>query len=493
MLKHKNNVGICFSGGGTRSYSTTLGYLRALLDLKLLKHVRYVSSVSGGSWALAGFTYHNPEVTNTETLEKYLGEVTPPEKLTMETVKTMPPLGTARSFPVRKNIVYVVLEQIARGTSLSDVWTKAVHEVFLKPAGIPFHALPAFSRAQVSRVLQRNPSLLNDPTVSFALPCGGAEPCDSIPFLIVNTAMLGPTSAAPFGLLNRRYVMMEATPMYVGFPKSMNVSYPSGVEVKLGGVVEPIGFGAPTRREYCGFSDTSCPTSKREEDEERGGGGGSVDAGEEEEEEEQDEEGPALYTMKLPKPRFPFSLANATASSSWAPGAVVAEEPLLKSLDGVLMTAPYFSPAYGGESTTLFFGDGANMENQGFIALLRRNVRSVVMFCNSATPLANRAQYHPYLRPPYEDVDVDGSFAALFGVRGMLPPIGEDFVHDQVFSYFDFPRVVAALQDSQLKGKGAVASVVLTTVRNEWWGVEGGHKVRFLPPRESLFLGWVGT
>ncbi len=44
-LTSKANVGLAFSGGGTRSASATLGQLRALTHLDLLKNVRYISCV----------------------------------------------------------------------------------------------------------------------------------------------------------------------------------------------------------------------------------------------------------------------------------------------------------------------------------------------------------------------------------------------------------------------------------------------------------------
>ena len=52
LLSRTNNCGICFSGGGTRSMAATMGQLRALHKLGLLAKARYISSVSGGSWAL---------------------------------------------------------------------------------------------------------------------------------------------------------------------------------------------------------------------------------------------------------------------------------------------------------------------------------------------------------------------------------------------------------------------------------------------------------
>ena len=254
---------------------------------------------------------------------------------------------------------------------------------------------------------------------------------------------LGPIEAAPFGLYQRRYVMMESTPLYVGFPRLQNVSYPNNIHLSLGGLVEPLGFGSViSDKKFCGLAQCSSPTLRR-----------------------------------IPRPFKPFSIANATAASSWAPGALVAEQPLLKPLDNVLLTAAYYSPYYGGPTREVFVGDGANLENQGLIALLQRDVRRIVMFINSPIPLNDRNGYHPYLRPPLYDIDIDSSITALFGLYNLLPPFGMDFSHDQVFHKRDFPRVVAALQDSQQEGRGAVAAVDLLTIENKWWGIAAGKKV----------------
>ena len=53
----KGSIGIAFSGGGSRSASCTLGQLRGLHALGLIKRTRYFSSVSGSSWALTPFLY----------------------------------------------------------------------------------------------------------------------------------------------------------------------------------------------------------------------------------------------------------------------------------------------------------------------------------------------------------------------------------------------------------------------------------------------------
>ena len=439
-VKHKPNVGLSFSGGSTRSFESTLGYLRGLHDLKLLDKFRYVSAVSGGTWAVAGFTFHD---STRVSLEDYLGHPTQPEDIDLRDYGSIAPT-CARGFPVRSNLINVLVEDLlVNSVDPIDVWVSAIHRVFLRPAGIEIDALPAWSREQVAQVLARNPHLLD--RVKFALPCGGYEPCRDRPFPIFNTAMLGPLEAAPFTVESRSYAMMDITPLYTGFPLSQSVPYPQAhppTTVSLGGLVEPIGFGSHTELDFCGL--VACPDQA---------------------------------VVRIPLPTQFFSLANATAASSWAPGAIVAENEKLRPLHQALMRVPYFSPLLGGIGRDLFLGDGGNLENQGFIALLQRGVDRAVLFINANKPLVPRKEYNPYKRLP-TDHDIDFSFAALFGVRlRWNPKPGQDFVHDKVFSYLDYVRVVDMMQTAQATGKGCVVTVTLTTMLNRWWGIRAGHKV----------------
>src|SRR5437763_9339063 len=51
-----DRVGLAFSGGGIRSATFNLGVLKALHELGLLKHVDYLSTVSGGGYIGAWWT-----------------------------------------------------------------------------------------------------------------------------------------------------------------------------------------------------------------------------------------------------------------------------------------------------------------------------------------------------------------------------------------------------------------------------------------------------
>ena len=67
-------VAVCFSGGGSRALTCAWGQLLGLTHLKdadgkpLLDDVRYISSVSGGSWAAVLYTFRPETVTDAEFL-----------------------------------------------------------------------------------------------------------------------------------------------------------------------------------------------------------------------------------------------------------------------------------------------------------------------------------------------------------------------------------------------------------------------------------------
>ena len=54
-LMDRPNLGLAFSGGGTRSASATLGQLRGLQQIGLLDKVRYYSCISGSSFTAIPF------------------------------------------------------------------------------------------------------------------------------------------------------------------------------------------------------------------------------------------------------------------------------------------------------------------------------------------------------------------------------------------------------------------------------------------------------
>jgi len=51
------NIAVCFSGGGSRALTCAWGQLIGLTGTQLINKVRYISSVSGGTWASSVYTF----------------------------------------------------------------------------------------------------------------------------------------------------------------------------------------------------------------------------------------------------------------------------------------------------------------------------------------------------------------------------------------------------------------------------------------------------
>ena len=82
--EQRHDLGVAFSGGGTRSMAATVGQLRGLSQNGLLEQVRYISAVSGGSWGAVPFTFYSGD------LEELLGTFVEPRNLDADRVRREP-------------------------------------------------------------------------------------------------------------------------------------------------------------------------------------------------------------------------------------------------------------------------------------------------------------------------------------------------------------------------------------------------------------------
>lgn len=80
---NRKSIGICFSGGGSRALTCAWGQLIGLAGVKqpdgkrLLDDVRYISSVSGGTWAAVLYTFRPESISD----DVFLGPAYPPGQL----------------------------------------------------------------------------------------------------------------------------------------------------------------------------------------------------------------------------------------------------------------------------------------------------------------------------------------------------------------------------------------------------------------------------
>ena len=217
-------TGIAFSGGGSRSYAVSLSYIAALHELGLMDNVRYVTGISGGSWATAVYAYARQEYCCADcaqrcggaraplNLTRLLGERLPPAGLTMQKLRRMAP-GSALEAPTRD--LYGTVAKYALELQGDEIWYRTVDEVYLAPVGIPYGKGFSWSNATAAEVVARNPSLSTEQfvTVRNADDAPSPWPAGMPPFPIIGSTLLGPKALAPFPSKNRSYTLLEMTPL----------------------------------------------------------------------------------------------------------------------------------------------------------------------------------------------------------------------------------------------------------------------------------------
>ena len=268
----KPSNAVAFSGGGTRAFSVTAGYLLGLHELDVLRSTRYISSVSGGTWASAQYTYVDPAAGPhvAQNDSQLLGLALPPSALGWAQLDDLPAYSARHCCSVGVGFIPLSGAQ----------YVEKIQSSFLTPLGIPAGASFSYDQATAGAILQRNPTLRPS---QLALPhrrSRGFEP----PFLIMGITLMGPLASAPLSLSERSYTVFDAvrfpidfvnfhlhllvlcclsidvdrfwtqTPLYVGQARTSPVTFRSrktlnpkaqipNVTLPVGGLIEPFAVG----------------------------------------------------------------------------------------------------------------------------------------------------------------------------------------------------------------------------------------------------------
>ncbi len=425
-------TGICLSGGGTRALTAAMGQLRGLRKLNLLSEVDYLSSVSGGTWAAAAFTFYN---SGAEHDDQFLGPITDPKNINDGILKDLPPsrLGHTATRDFEGILAGLLLNLFV---PRDQVWIRAVGETFLEPFGLYDSRKPnshyfSWDQHRVNIIKGRNPPLEQ---ASFHTVRKATDRDSHRPYLVANSCLVWPVDFLRPGNL----VPFEYTPLYVGSPFPLTIYDPPLHESEHGrtiggGYLEPFAFGSRAPAE---------PPN---------------------------DEG----LVQVEKRLAPFSLANAAGTSSAA--YAVTFDPVDAALSPHMNYWPVTDTG-GAPTYDYSFGDGGSLENFGLIALLRRKVENIVVFINTETPLS--LVYSPENDNLPTSSDITDRLPQLFGV-----PIRTTFStynpypNNHVFHRHDFAKVVRKLQAAKAGGHGAVARTRLVVKSNRWWGVPGDWPV----------------
>ena len=433
LMSRTSRSAVLFSGGGSRAFAAAMGQLAALRDLEgVLGSIRYAGGVSGGAWATGAFSFRSPDVASEAA---FLGPVVAPEDLSAAGLGTVAD-GCALGFPSRFPAALARgLAALEWNESVADGWVDCAWDIFLRPAGVPRHAVPTWSAATEAAAKGRGGAALA--ATRFARV---ADP-GARPFPLLALSLWGPVASLPQApAFHLRPRVVAASPLYVGSPAATVVAYDGGLSQDFGGLVEPHVWGCAAR-----------PSPR---------GGGLLVAS---------DDAPRVHGCGL-------TVEDAIGISSWFAGATLATFDRFTTAlnDHLGAERVVYSPA-SRNATLMVLSDGGTAENLHLSGALQRGCDRVIMFMNFEQPLS--AAYDPSLKPGAGDVQDD--LPAFFGIDvTYASPLAEREAarawalgQNKFFDSADFAPLVRALQNS------SVATMDHVTVENAAYGVRAGHRV----------------
>lgn len=166
------NVGLCISGGGSRSMIAGMGQLRALAAVNLngqslLTQLRALGTVSGGSWVGMTYAYLENERVSDST---FLGSYLPPESLSSESISKVPEgqLGNVclNGFSMESLVAQAIWLLTTASVQPDQIWQVLIGLHVLAPYGLyvpggqgyPCTSM-TFSPATEATIVEQNPAL----------------------------------------------------------------------------------------------------------------------------------------------------------------------------------------------------------------------------------------------------------------------------------------------------------------------------------------------
>lgn len=443
-LKDKDSLGITFSGGGTRSASLTLGQLRALDKIGVLKRAKYMCGVSGGSWGTLPFVYLPDSITD----ETFLGKYIEPNQITEANLKDTPPQSMA-SVISNSKIIQDLIGTILEG---HDLYSRIISRIFLEPFNIgapdKFFTYNEKTRDQI--VKQNQGSKLTED--DFYLVNKLVNRPYYIAQGILQEYSYTTVKAKTEGILapkNIERYQFEMTPLYVGINKffKANKTFPNDIG---DGYVQPQGFNSDA-------PDTFDAKTK-------------------------------IAQMKLGGKNHIFNLGEIIGTSGAAPAV---KSWLTNIIQGLIPRLPLF-PDFDywcnfdnplkARTKSFDFADGGGLENLGIMPLLKRGVKKIIIFSNCETPLTGYYE---------QQNQITDSIPALF--YPLKDNYGQkDFDKNVVFANQKdkYNKLVSTLLQKQKNNEPTIYTDTYTVTKQDFYGIKGGYDVDIMWVYNSLPGNW---
>lgn len=449
-LKGKESLGICFSGGGTRSASLTLGQLRALDKIGVLERAKYMCGVSGGSWGSLPFIYLD-KIINDST---FLGEYLAPNQITLDNLKQTPKNSMAYAISnakiLRDTIIEIIKMHIEGKLDTRDLYSRIISDIFLNPFNIGNpNKFFTYNEQTRDEILNQNKGLKED---DFYL----VNPKNNRPYYIAQgivgnysfTDLKKPALGEKIAPKNIERHQFEMTPLYVGVNqlfKPTNIT-PNAIG---GGYVQPHGFNS--NAPYSFDSATK------------------------------------LAQTTLNSKNSIFNLGEVIGISGAAPEVYSwicdLVEHLLKSL--LFPNQKYwcnFSNPTSAVVSNYDFADGGGLENLGIMPLLKRGVKKIIVFSNCETELK---------------FDKNGNLQITDSIPALFGPIKDnygqkDFKDNIVFAdqKGKYDTLVKALMQKNTDGLPPIFVDTYQVTPQPCYGIEGNYEVEIMWVYNSKCSKW---
>ncbi len=427
------DVGVCFSGGGSRSLSSVMGQLRGLEQQGWMDRVHTISSVSGGTWASALYTFLPSKIP----YDDFLGTGVKPGQLQWDSgsvpasLAYLPPNNMGH-VPTRLgwDALYKIYRKL-KSQGYSDwhqVWRIGIGELVFRDFGLyepdanedPTHYYSSDENYFNHAILPHNPSL-SASDFHFAR--------NQNPELIMNSAMFYPKGV-------NSLVPVLSSFFHAGIRGTFPQAGQEG-EIAGGGFVDPFGFGSGFR---------SQASSGR-------------------------------VNVKQPRP---FSVVDFASISSAAFAEAFWNKYGLKDLEPEY---PYWPVVNGGSAGEVqSFADAGLLENFGVASLLANtHLEKVVVFVNSSQKVEHNAETWDFTQVP-------DTIPTLFGfqpIRGFLDHDGYEpyagdrhpksplLQHNQIFPSDRFQELLDGLRKAynNFEDSAIYFQQGLDLQENPWFGI----------------------
>jgi hypothetical protein len=451
-----NFVGVCFSGGGSRALSAAMGQLRGLKFLGLADDIFFISSVSGGTWASAAYTYLPAHYQD----DDFLGlTVVNPGNLTLLNTNPSHPeyaldylspnnLGRVpASLSVFGDIGEIWKLKEKYNYPNSQLWQGLIGNFVLNrwklwsadTSGFPtryYSYTPAYLGWK-GGILDRNKQL--KATRFFCVE-------RKRPFYVMNGCIVSNPLTPGSQLLP-----FESTGVGIGVRQYFPGVGPQGRGIG-GGLVEPFAMGSNYMADVSSnYASVSVPAR-------------------------------------------PFSLSDMVSISSAAFAEMLQSE--FPRLAGLIPKYRYW-PVTGRSPTAGYdyeFADGGSLEDTGITSLLNRNLPNIIAFVNGMTPLSKDSS---------GKIVIDSQIQLLFGKQPSAASLkykeplrqdvpNNDVTFTQVFDgkyYDELAKGLWAANSAPYNGT-AMYMQTLPVLPNTNFGIQGNYNVRVLWVTNTWVHDW---